>query len=137
MKPFMILVCFPFLFFRCSTDEYRYVGKLKVKGIEDIYVKIYQKDKWDWATPLHYELVKSKDTIIQRRRFLVGTLDGPLENVEGFYSGSCDGIIYVAYVKPDRVYAMYNFKTRKEYTYLDFESGLQVLRTCNPELYMP
>lgn len=137
MRLLIGVFCF-LVFLCCTTDKDRYIGKLKVMGIEGVYFNIYQKDEWDWATPLYFETVDENDVIITPRRFLIGTLDVPIEDVEGFYSGSCGSIIYLAYADSTSVDAIVNLSTKKAYGNSNYNIKLfQILKSCNPTLHIP
>lgn len=88
----------------CFSNEYKLIGKKKVEGSEDLYVKIYQTDEFDHITSLAFELVNDKDSIIIRKSYFTGT-DVRHENIEHFSPFLYDGIFYLCYPYP-KVYTI-------------------------------
>jgi len=89
----------------CFSNEDELTGKKKVKGSENLFVKIYQKDKFDYVTPISFELINQDGSIIISNRFLTGT-DVRHEKIERFYPCLHDGIFYLCYPYP-KVYAIH------------------------------
>lgn len=133
-----MLIFIVLIFSYCTTGRERFVGKLKVIGNENVYFKIYQKDEFDMVSPLSYEIVDQKNTILSNRRFLVGTHDH-IEDLEDFYSGSCGKVIYLSFIDSNRVYAIYDMNTKKvsDLSSIEEYGLLNDLRICNAELYTP
>ncbi|GAB1856577.1 hypothetical protein MHTCC0001_14120 [Flavobacteriaceae bacterium MHTCC 0001] len=88
--------------YSCFSNQYEYIGEKKIVNKEDWRVKIYQKDEFDMATPISYQVVDENDSSITRRYFLIGTND-KLKNVDGFYAKIQDSILYMCYPYPEVV----------------------------------
>lgn len=95
-----------------DTDEDRLLGKKKIEGTGNLYVKFYQTDEFDMATPLDYEVVNDKDSIVFSKTFLVGTHDKE-ENANFLYAKVYDSILYVSYIKPNKVWKVKDLKSGK------------------------
>lgn len=85
--------------YSCFSNKYEYIGEKKIINKEDWRVKIYQKDEFDMATPISYQIVDENDSLISRRRFLIGTTD-KLKNADRLYAKIQDSIFYVCYPYP-------------------------------------
>lgn len=88
--------------YSCFSNKYEYIGEEKIVNKEDWRVKIYQKDEFNMVTPISYQVVDEKDSLITRRYFLIGTHD-KLKNVDRFYSKIQDSIFYICYPYPEVV----------------------------------
>lgn len=97
----------------CTSNEKRFLGKQKTKGIENLYVKYYQEDKFDMTIPLSYEVVNENDSIIFNQSFLWGTHD-KLVDCNYFYSGVYDSILYISYPNPEEICVIKNLKINSE-----------------------
>lgn len=98
MKKLLILsMC---VFTSCFSNEYELTGEKKVEGSENLYVKIYQMDEFEHVTPIHFELLNSKDSVIIRETYLTGT-DVRHEKIERFYPFLHDSIFYLCYPYPE------------------------------------
>lgn len=62
MKWFLIFIL-PILS-SCFSNKYELIGKKKVEGSRNLYVNIYQLDEFDNVTPINFEVVNDKDSII-------------------------------------------------------------------------
>tara|TARA_B100000378_G_scaffold61146_1_gene45541 strand:+ start:2335 stop:2781 length:447 start_codon:yes stop_codon:yes gene_type:complete len=100
------------LFTSCFQE--RKIGQLKVSGIENTFVNIYQKDEFDFVTPLYYEIVDSdKNQILEKYR-LIGTNDH-ITDLENFKAKSYDSIVYLIWGNESDIYAVYDLKSGKGY----------------------
>lgn len=99
MKWFLIFIL-PILT-SCFSNKYELIGKKKVEGSGNLYVNIYQLDEFDNVTPINFEVVNDKDSIILPRKFLTGTdisiNDQTIENFQAFLH---DSIFYLCYFYP-------------------------------------
>jgi hypothetical protein len=69
-------------------------------GSRDLVVKLYQQDKFDYVTPITFELINEKDSILIPEHFLTGT-DETQEKIDRFYPGLRDSIFYLCYPYPE------------------------------------
>ncbi len=102
MRKFFNYTCLMLLFislYSCFSGKDEYIGEKKIINKEDWRIKIYQADKFDMATPISYQIVDENDSLISRRRFLIGTTD-KLKNVDRFYVKIQDSIFYICYPYP-------------------------------------
>lgn len=95
----------------CFSDKDELIGKKKVKGSENLFVKIYQQDKFDYVTPILFELINQDGTVIISKMFLTGT-DVRHEKIERFYPFLHDSIFYICYPYPE-VYAIHHLNPAK------------------------
>ncbi|TRX60190.1 hypothetical protein FNH22_09080 [Fulvivirga sp. M361] len=95
----------------CFSNQYEEIGKKKVEGSTNLYVKIYQKDQFEHLTPVAFELINKKDSILIHRRYFTGETP-MLQNVEDFYPFLYDSIFYICYPYPV-VYAIQHLDTSK------------------------
>lgn len=95
----------------CFSNEYELIGEKKVEGSRNLYVKIYQEDKFDYVTPIHFELLNIKDSVIIPETYLTGT-DVRYENIERFFPFLYDSIFYICYPYP-KVYFIQHLNTIK------------------------
>jgi hypothetical protein len=99
-------------FFSCSDDE-KYLGKVPVNGMTNVYFKIYQEESFDNNVAITFEIADAKDRKIYGPHFLCGTSDFDREDTKEFYAGSYDSIIYLAFGDSNLVYEMYDLRTGK------------------------
>ena len=109
-----------------------------MKGVNDIFINIFQEDEFDYATALSYEIVDNNDSIILRKSFLIWTLDGE-SYLKSFTANSYDSIIYLTYPDPMKIYAVFDLKSKRGYPNgirnNDYEKGEQLfkrLQSFNP-----
>ncbi|MCT8341262.1 hypothetical protein MG296_14440 [Flavobacteriaceae bacterium TK19130] len=100
------------LFTSCFQE--RKIGQLKVSGIENTFVNIYQKDEFDFVTPLYYEILDSDENLILEKHHLIGTNDH-ITDLKNFKANSYDSIVYLTWGNTDEVYAIYDLKSGKGY----------------------
>ena len=97
----------------CSSNDERFLGKKKIEGTENLYIRFYQTDEFDMATPLDYEVVDHKDSVVIHKTFLVGTHDKE-EDTNSLYAKVYDSILYISYIKPNQVWKVRDLKSGKE-----------------------
>lgn len=112
-----------------STDEERFLGKKKIEGTENLYIKFYQTDEFDMATPLDYEVVDYKDSTVVRKTFLVGTHDKE-EGTNSLYARVYDSILYISYIKPNQVWKVLDLKSSGK----ERENLFQILKSHDSTL---
>ena len=100
------------LLFSCSGEHE--IGKLPVEGLKDIYINLSQEDQFDSATAIYYEIVGNKNHVILKKYHLTGTHDYE-SDLTNFTANSHDSIIYLTYLEPNKVFAVYDLKTGKGY----------------------
>lgn len=86
----------------CFSEEYEYIGEIKVVNKENWRVKIYQLDEFEMLTPVRYEIVDKDDNLISERHRLTSA-DANLQSVDKFYAKVQDSIFYICYYYPEVV----------------------------------
>jgi len=112
MKTKIIPLITLILFTSCFKE--RKIGQLKVNGIENVFVNIYQEDEFDFVTALKYEIVDSEKNLILVKSQLVGTEDH-ITNLNDFRASSFDSIMYLTWGNENEIYAVYDLKSGKGY----------------------
>ncbi|QLG45310.1 hypothetical protein [Costertonia aggregata] len=85
-----------------------------MSGIENTFVNIYQKDEFDFVTPLYYEILDSDENLILEKHHLIGTND-QIMDLENFKAKSYDSIVYLTWGKESEIYAVCDLKSGKGY----------------------
>lgn len=88
----------------CFSNKDELTGKKKVEGSENLFVKIYQQDEFDYVTPISFELINQDKSVLISKQFLTGT-DVRHEKIERFHPYLYDSIFYICYPYP-KVYAI-------------------------------
>ncbi|MCL5130541.1 hypothetical protein [Algibacter sp. L4_22] len=112
MKSKLFLLLTLILFTSCFQE--RKIGQIKVSGIEDTFMNIYQKDEFDFVTPLYYEILDSDENLILEKHHLIGTEDH-ITDLNDFKAKSYDSILYLTWGKESEIYAIYDLKSGKGY----------------------
>ena len=112
MKTKILLLLTLVLFTSCFKE--RKIGELKVNGMKNIFVNIYQKDEFDSATPLYYEITKSEKDTILKKTHLIGTHDH-ITDLNDFKAKSFDSIVYLTWGNENEIYAVYDLKSGQGY----------------------
>jgi hypothetical protein len=129
------------LFTACNSSENpRFLGKLAIKNIPDKFFRLYQEDKFDSSVPIYFEIVDNQDRVLYPINFLIGTSDFDRHDTKDFFTGTYDSIIYLSFINPDDIYAMYDLKSQQVYPCyssdtLNIEKQfLERLKKSNPNL---
>ena len=93
---FIVLAC---SVMSCFSNEYELTGRTDVVGSTTLYVNIYQRNEFDHVTPLAFELLDDKDSLIISMKFFAGT-DVRNEKVENIQPFIHDSIFYLCYPYP-------------------------------------
>tara|TARA_R110000868_G_scaffold410364_1_gene698190 strand:+ start:97 stop:543 length:447 start_codon:yes stop_codon:yes gene_type:complete len=142
MKSKLFLLLTLILFTSCFQE--RKIGQIKVSGIENTIVNIYQKDEFDFVTPFYYEILDSDKNLILEKHHLIGTEDH-ITDLENFKAKSYDSIVYLTWGNENEIYAVYDLKSGKGYPKSklngtwksELENGTELvneLRKINPNL---
>ena len=104
-------------FVSCYPKGDKYIGKVTVEGLDNIYFNIYQEYPHDLEPGLaiDYEIV-SDNKILSSRSFLSGSHSGDFPvQINDYFTGVYDDIIYLSYGDKNRVCAIYDLKTNSGY----------------------
>ncbi len=103
-----------FFFTSCNNrKEPRFLGELSIPNIDNVFFKVYQEDKFDSVVGIYFEIVDKDDNVLSPMNLLIGTSDFDRSDAKDFYTGSHDSIIYLSFVDPNIMYAIYDLKTKK------------------------
>lgn len=95
----------------CFSNKYEEIGQKKVEGSNNLHVKFFQLDVFEQMSPIDFELLDEKDSVLIHRVYLTGETP-MLENVERFSPFLFDSIFYICYPYP-KVYAIYHLEASK------------------------
>ncbi len=95
----------------CFSNKYKEIGQKKVKGSESLQVKFFQLDVFEHISPIEFELLDDKDSVLITREYLTGETP-MLDNVENFSPILHDSIFYICYPYP-KVYAIHHLNSSK------------------------
>lgn len=124
-----ILAVFLFGLVSCFSNKDKLIGKKKVKGSNSLYVKIYQKDEFDFVTPISFELILDDSSIVVPKSFFIGSHD-KLENLNNFHPFLHDSIFYLCYPYPE----VYTIKALGKSTSLSREVLFELLKEHDSKL---
>lgn len=94
MKNFLYSIILSAMLFSCFSNKDELIGKKRIVGSENLFVRIYQEDEFDSATAVLYDIIDDRDSIIKPMKFLFGTSDKLLD-IEGFDAFILDDIFYL------------------------------------------
>ncbi len=95
----IVILCVFFLA-SCFSNKYEYIGEKKVLDSDNLYIKFYQKDVFEHISPIRFELLNYKDSVLIYRKYL--TSETPLlPNAENFEPFLYDSILYICYPYPE------------------------------------
>lgn len=94
-----ILTLFVFCLTACFSNEREYIGEKRVKGSDDLYLKIYQKDEFEYITPVYYKLLNKEDSVLIPLTYFAG--ESPMmQNVDNVYPFLYESVFYICYPYP-------------------------------------
>ncbi len=96
---YLFLVILSLILYSCFSEKYEYVGEKKVINKDNWKIKIYQLDEFETLTPVEYEIVNERDSLVTGRHGLMGA-DANLQNVDRYYAKIQDSIFYICYPYP-------------------------------------
>jgi len=102
MKKYIYSIILSAIFFSCFSNKDELIGKKRIVGNENLFVRIYQEDEFDSVTAVLYDIIDDKDSIIKPMTFLFGTSD-KLTNIEGLDAFVHDDIFYLCRPYPNIV----------------------------------
>ena len=109
-----------------SCEGEAYLGELKVRGLENVFVKLWQDREFDKATAIKYQVIvgEKEETA---KRFLLGT-DAYERNTKNFQASSFDSIVYITFHSDYEICALYDLKQRQGYPNIekDWKKGREV-----------
>ena len=129
LKRFNLFFVF-ILLISCFSNKYELIGKKKVKGSQNLYVKFFQLDAFEHISPIDFELLNENDSILIRKQYLTG--DTPmLESVNEFSPILYDSIFYICYPYP-KVYTIHHLNPSK--SNLSRDELFEVIKKYNGDL---
>lgn len=127
MKTKILAILILLVSFSCTKE--RKIGVLKVNGLKNIFITIYQDREFDFVTGLYYEISDSEKEIIIPETHLIGTNDY-ITSLENFQAKSIDSTLYLTWGNVNEVFAVYDLKSGKGYprgkTNDDWEKELEI-----------
>ncbi|UOQ79234.1 hypothetical protein MUN84_22475 (plasmid) [Hymenobacter sp. 5516J-16] len=97
---------FLFLVFR---EGERVVGEFPVPHHPGLTFTVYQDQEFDSSTGVYYDL-RQGSQVLSEKSVLTGTLD--YEDAKDYAAHAVDSLVYLSYVEPHRVVAIYDLHTR-------------------------
>lgn len=93
-----------------SSGNSKELGKIPIKGTQNLFFKVFQEEDFDNAVSIYYSVVDDQDSTIVGHTFLVGTSDFDRTDIRDFSTGISDSIAYLCFLKPNAVYALYDLR---------------------------
>lgn len=94
MKKYIFISVLSLIFLSCFSNKDELIGKKRIAGSDNLFVRIYQEDEFDYVTAVLYEITDNKDSIIKPMELLFGTED-KLKDLKGLDPFIHDSIFYL------------------------------------------
>ncbi|WP_210114396.1 hypothetical protein [Hymenobacter elongatus] len=104
----MFLLGIGFLFLVFHEGE-RVVGEFPVPHHPGLTFTVYQDQEFDSSTGVYYDL-RQGNRVLSEKHILTGTLD--YEDAQDYTAHAADSLVYLSYVKPHQVVAIYDLHTK-------------------------
>lgn len=111
---YSLLTLFLAVFILSSCSDTRDIGKVQIKGQNDLFFHITQDSEIDVVSGVDYKLISKSGEVILPKTFLFGSHDY-INDTSSFKAFSFDSIVYLIFNNHNEVYAMYNLKSGKGY----------------------